>query len=68
MPPSGLRQRLIQIGNEIIDMLDPHREPNRLLPYPGLRQLLGRQLPKRRLGGGGLCHGRVSGWCWCVQR
>src|SRR5439155_2865110 len=41
-------ERLIEVGENVVDLLDPHAEPNRLRAHPGLLLLLHRHLPMRR--------------------
>src|ERR1700676_4602721 len=49
---AGLRrgQRLIEIGDDVVDVLDPDAEPDHFRPDAGFFLLLGRHLPVRRRG------------------
>src|ERR1700760_4804505 len=49
---AGLRQRLVDILDDVVDMLDTDRETDRLRQYAGHALLLGRHLAMR--GGGGM--------------
>ena len=44
------RQRLIEIGDDVVDMLDADAEPDHFRPHAGLALLLGRHLPMRGRG------------------
>src|SRR5450631_3393786 len=46
----GRGQRLIEVRDDVVDMLDADAEPDHLGPHPGLALLLRRHLP---MGGGG---------------
>src|SRR5690554_5384225 len=58
-PASDLRECLLQIGDQIVNMLDADRQSNHVGPNAGLRQFLIGQLP---MGGGG----GVAGECFAI--
>ena len=48
---SGLVERLVDVGENIVYMLDPHRNTHQILRYAGLGQFFGRQLAVRGRSG-----------------
>ena len=44
------RQRLIEVGDDVVDVLDADAEPDHFRPHAGLALLLGRHLPMRGRG------------------
>src|SRR5579862_1302540 len=48
---SGLGERLREVGENVVDMLDPHREPDIAVGDAGAQPVLGRKLGMRGRGG-----------------